>query len=248
MAVPFLLAVSLGCDRVPEVESHPENRDPQAEVRRVMERIRSVLEEDARYVQSMRTAGTSPLYRSSYGGPFSGEFVLGWLGQRMRNIIYSENALPMETRMVPENGRIRIETSGVLAANLSRNGPQMRNTFLIGPAFLSTGMPQITRISVFLHEGRHSDGFEGPIDPRFEGYQHADCPQSFPHEMLRGKAACESHDRGSYSFQAIFLREVILNCTSCSSYVKRVARVAFDDSLERHIRAEDRARLSEGLR
>lgn len=94
---------------------------------------------------------------------------------------------------------------------------------------------KIKRLGTIFHESRHSDGNSEHI-----GFIHNDCP---PGHLLSGLAACENYANGSYSLEAVALKNLLLNCTSCSVEDNTKLTASIADALSRvvlrsHVKTE----------
>lgn len=106
------------------------------------------------------------------------------------------------------------------------------------PNYVTFEIPQIYRLSVVLHEARHTEDREN-------NWFHATCPIPYLDEdgkdivgiisgsKMEGKDACDTTAYGSYGMQAILLKNIELNCTSCSEKVRMDGKLFGDDTLKR---------------
>lgn len=107
--------------------------------------------------------------------------------------------------------------------------------------YTTLSLPQVYRISVLLHESRHTE--EGDFF-----WMHAKCPASstlkgiFSGTPLAGKPACDKTVMGSYGLQAALLNS-LAKCTNCSEKFKADAKLYGDDTSLRIISAEERDKL-----
>lgn len=67
---------------------------------------------------------------------------------------------------------------------------------------------KIKRLGTLFHEARHSDGHSEHI-----GFNHHTCPEG---HTLYGFSACEKYGNGSYQLEAIAMKNLLLNCKTCS--------------------------------
>ena len=84
---------------------------------------------------------------------------------------------------------------------------------------------RIMRLSYIFHEGRHSDGSGETL-----GFYHRECP--IGHDYA-GLFACDTPSNGSYRVSAIFLRNAIEACLSCTEGHKEALRLAYFDARNR---------------
>ena len=108
--------------------------------------------------------------------------------------------------------------------------------------------PQIARVSVIFHEARHSEVQNG-------NWSHATCPRPFQDEngndiksiwtgaVLAGQPACDVTPYGSYGSATIFLKNIGMNCQSCTEKVKADADLFGTDQLGRVIDAKAKAAM-----
>lgn len=94
---------------------------------------------------------------------------------------------------------------------------------------------KIKRIGTIFHEARHSDGNSEHI-----GFIHSDCPTG---HLLSGLAACENYANGSYSLEAVALKNLLLNCNTCSIEDSTKLTASIADALGRvtlrsHVKTE----------
>lgn len=94
---------------------------------------------------------------------------------------------------------------------------------------------KIKRIGTIFHEARHSDGHSEHI-----GFIHSDCP---PGHLLSGLPACENYANGSYSLEAVALKNLLLNCNTCSIEDSTKLTASIADALGRvtlrsHVKTE----------
>lgn len=92
--------------------------------------------------------------------------------------------------------------------------------FLFSPRFsidrlnLNSPVNSIQRLSVLLHEARHSDG-----KGEYLGFRHVKCPEGHDYE---GKAVCDIPMNGAYNIAATFIVEALAQCeTDCSPAKKQ---------------------------
>lgn len=112
------------------------------------------------------------------------------------------------------------------------------NTMWITPNYEKNNMPQIYRVSVIFHESRHTEMNQG-------GWSHATCPTPYLDDngkdivgiisgtKMQGLAACDTTPIGAYGMQAVLLKNIEKNCTSCNDKVKMDAKIFGDDGIYR---------------
>lgn len=84
---------------------------------------------------------------------------------------------------------------------------------------------RIMRLSFLFHEGRHSDGNGETL-----GFYHEECPVG--HDYA-GLFACDTPSNGSYRISALFLKNSLEACHSCSEDHKEALRLAYLDARNR---------------
>lgn len=131
--------------------------------------------------------------------------------------------------------------------------PFQNNTAMwFTPNYVKFNMPQLVRLSILLHEARHTE-------MKNSFWRHATCPVPFRDEkgndirgifsgaLLEGKAACDSTELGSYGIHTVFLKNIELFCESCSEKVRMDGQLYGDDGLRRIINAGALKRLKDDL-
>lgn len=84
---------------------------------------------------------------------------------------------------------------------------------------------RILRLSYLFHEGRHSDGNHASL-----GFFHQKCPAG--HDYA-GRFACDTPSNGSYKVSAVFIKNTLEACGSCSEANKEALRLAYFDARNR---------------
>jgi hypothetical protein len=120
------------------------------------------------------------------------------------------------------------------------SGPVESNTSRIGLIGLTNGystlnvndktipMPLEGRISVLVHEGRHSDCPDS-FDADNCGYQHRICPAGHP---LAGERACDNSVWGPYAIQGVYLSSTQDNYAA-NSFENRIIESMVNDNFSR---------------
>ena len=85
----------------------------------------------------------------------------------------------------------------------------------------------LSRLAVFFHEARHSDG-----NGKSLGFLHAICPED---HNFAGYNACDENLNGPYTLGAAFLKSVVNDCTQCTDPEKEALRNVYMDSFARII-------------
>lgn len=119
-------------------------------------------------------------------------------------------------------------------------------------SYTSFDMPQIFRVSLLLHESRHTE-----IDDGF--WLHPNCPTPFVDsqgrdivgalsgEKIEGRDACDHSSYGSYGAQATFLKHIDKVCSNCSEKQKLDARLYSEDAVARILDPEMQQMLRDEL-
>lgn len=109
-------------------------------------------------------------FQQRFGFPLQGGLLVAWLRGRVTRI---------------ERGR---------AWTVAVHGGD--TTVVVTDAFFTRSL--VERMSVLLHEARHSEG---------DGHDHVECPEDDP-VLLRGREACDGRADGAYAYQAALLYEM----------------------------------------
>lgn len=104
--------------------------------------------------------------------------------------------------------------------------------------YIKFSHPQIARLMVVFHEARHTERQNG-------NWGHATCPTPFLDEQgknkvsiwtgspLAGEPACDVTPLGSYGSSTIMLKNIAMNCDSCSEKIKMDADIYSADQMGR---------------
>ena len=112
------------------------------------------------------------------------------------------------------------------------------STMWITPNYEKNNMPQIYRVSIIFHESRHTEDNHG-------NWGHATCPTPYLDDngkdivgiisgtKMQGLAACDTTPVGAYGMQAVLLKNIEKNCTTCNDKLKMDAKLYGDDGIYR---------------
>ena len=122
----------------------------------------------------------------------------------------------------------------------------------ITPNYIRFNAPQLYRLSVIFHESRHTEDEHG-------NYPHATCPTPYRDEagndikgilsgtLMAGKPACDTTILGAYGLQATLLKNVQLNCATCTEKVKADGELFGNDTVMRISNVPQRNKLRKDL-
>ena len=177
--------------------------------------VKQQMEDDIVFINSITGAKTTPLYNQIFG-KMDGATLTNWLLSRVKAVGYEE-----------------------------RNDGAVAYVMLLMPwkmwltqNFVQFSHPAIARLMIVYHEARHTEIKSG-------GNPHATCPTPFQNEkgedmksiwtgrLLQGEPACDSTPFGSYGSSTILLKNVAMNCDSCSEKVKMDAEIYATDQMGR---------------
>lgn len=146
--------------------------------------------------------------------------------------------------------KTRINKISAVSCGGNENAVACVMPFFMGPHemgvtknYINTASPQIARVSIFLHEAKHTEQ-----DQKF--WMHEKCPTPFLNEKgeervsiwtgatLAGKDACDSTVYGSYGTAVIFLKNVSQHCKNCNEKTKSDADLYGTDQSTRIISEE----------
>ena len=122
------------------------------------------------------------------------------------------------------------------------------NKMWITTHYTTFNMPQVYRVSVMIHEARHTEGAH-------DFYFHEKCPTPFLDESgkdvkgifsgvkLEGQEACDNIVTGAYGVEAIFLKNIEKHCLNCNEKVRMDGRIYGDNLIIRIINPSAREAL-----
>lgn len=118
--------------------------------------------------------------------------------------------------------------------------------------YVTFKIPQIYRVSVILHESRHTEDSEN-------NWPHVDCPIPYKDDtgadirgiisgtLLEGKPACDTTAYGAYGLEATFLKNIELFCSNCSQKMKMDGKLFGEDTVKRIVDKKANAALRKDL-
>jgi len=118
----------------------------------------------------------------------------------------------------------------------------------LGPGYTKS-LPQLARVSVQVHEARHSDCTGGlpPSDVELLqageaplttscGHSHVECP---PGHEFAGLPACDDHAWGAYAVEMLFAEAVGSHCPKCTEEDRQIGMIIALDSSTRILVLKD---------
>ncbi len=177
--------------------------------------VKQQMEDDIVFIKSINGPKTTALYAQIFG-KMEGTTLTNWLLSRVKSVGYE------------------VRNDGAVAYVMMLMPWKMWLT----QNFVQFSHPAIARLMIVYHEARHTEVKSG-------GNPHATCPTPFKDEkgadmksiwtgrLLQGEAACDSTPFGSYGSSTILLKNVAMNCDSCSEKVKMDADIYAADQIGR---------------
>lgn len=122
----------------------------------------------------------------------------------------------------------------------------------ITPNYVKNNIPQIFRVSIIFHESRHTENERG-------NWMHATCPTPYLDDngkdivgiisgsKMEGLSACDNQALGAYGLQAILLKNIEKNCSSCNQKTQMDAKLFGDDTIYRLSNLTARKQLKNDL-
>jgi hypothetical protein len=98
----------------------------------------------------------------------------------------------------------------------------------VGPALLNSSIPQVYRISTFIHEARHNESKRWGHVPCKSDYSFKLDDIVFPETRLAQALFCDRYANGAYGVQYVFLRAIVNSCTNCTEKMKLDAKLYGD--------------------
>lgn len=210
LAFTLLVGVSAQAQEQLELFQSPLKYD-----KNVAPAVKKQMEEDLLFVETVKSSKTSPLFQQIYGS-MEGRPLADWIFSRVKAVGYEER------------------NDGAVAFVMIFQPTKMWLT----QNFVKFQHPQISRLMIVYHEARHTEVKNG-------NWRHASCPTPFKNEngedmksiwtglLLEGEAACDSTPFGSYGSSTILLKNIAMNCETCSEKVKMDADIYAQDQLGR---------------
>ncbi len=175
---------------------------------------------DLRFLMAIEGKGATPLHQQIFGqGAIAGASYVDFFRKRITGF------------------RVDLSPTNKVAVAYNRQG---MNKLFITPNFIKNNIPQVMRITVFLHEARHSERQNG-------FWSHSHCPDPYLDRdgnvvrsiltgmNLSGEAACDKVALGAYGIQAIALKNIQAFCANCTDKVKMDAGLYGDNDIDSRI-------------
>ena len=175
---------------------------------------------DLNFLESIEGTGATPLHQRIFGqGAIAGSAYLDFFSARITGF------------------RVDLNPTNKVAVAYNRQG---LNKLFLTPNFIKNDIPQVMRITVFLHEARHSERQHG-------FWSHSNCPDPYLDRegklvrsimtgiILSGEAACDKTAFGAYGIQAIALKNIQAFCANCTDKVKMDAGLYGDNDIDSRI-------------
>jgi hypothetical protein len=193
--------------------------------------IQSLLREDLAFLHSLSGDGSSPTFSEIFSATYDGETLADFLSARIRSFDSDDcNGEP-----------------GTVACVISALSP---NILFLTPDYARFAMPQVFRVSVLLHESRHSEEayrYHVRCPDPFRDDKGNDIVSSFSGLKLAGQLACDANASGAYGVQVEFLGNTQLHCQNCSEKVKTDAELYAQDALLRVLSAGEKEKIRQDL-
>jgi len=180
--------------------------------------VKEQMQTDLRLLQDMKGQDATPIFRQMFAGAFSGATLYDFFKARIKAVGMDDCDGPLMAACVIHS--------------LSRT------TLFLTESYSKFDMPQVFRVSILLHESRHTEA-EGHF------WMHAKCPRPFrdwkgqpvismvSHAPLDGQPACDQTAYGAYGLQAEFLKNTEMYCENCNEKVKLDAKIFGTDTVRR---------------
>jgi len=185
---------------------------------------------DLDFVGRMQGSSASPMHLRIFG-EVSGRSYLAWLNERVDKIGYE----PASTH-----------DRGATAYNDSKGG--RRNHIVVTDWFARRDLPQIARVTILFHEGRHSE------QPH-SYWPHRKCPKPYLDRNgreikstytglpLAGEFACDSTPYGAYGVSVVMMMNIARGCRNCNEKILSDAALYAADQLKRMTKRSDRQKI-----
>jgi hypothetical protein len=196
--------------------------------------LQKQMDADITMAVSLKGDSASGNYKAIFGGTaLDGDKILGFFNQRVKSV-----------------GMDDCGGGPSVAACVQ---PFFDSTKMwITPNYIRFKAPQLYRLSVVLHESRHTEDAHG-------NWPHAVCPTPYRDEqgndikgilsgtLMAGHPACDTTILGAYGLQATLLKNVELYCKTCNEKVKQDAQIFGDDTILRISNLAQRQKLRKDL-
>ena len=145
-----------------------------------------------------------------------------YLGGKMQNSLFALK--------IPGQGEIPITSPrvGIFQVGAGLFQPLLKK---VGGFSIDGRANELSRLSVYFHEARHSDG-----NGKSLLFAHAVCPEG---TVYSGYNACDKNLNGPYTIGAEFIGATLHNCTDCSESEKEALRNRQADAYSRVIAEYD---------
>lgn len=187
---------------------------------------------DLNFLTSIQGSGGSALQKQIFGGVVAGSSYTNFFNKRIQNVDTND--------------------CGGGAAFACVRPFVSSNTMWIAPNYTKFSVPQVNRLSMLLHESRHTERQNA-------NWGHVNCPIPFLDQngrdivgiisgmKLEGQPACDTTALGAYAVGAVYMKNVQKFCTNCTEKVRQDAQLYGDDILKRIIDASAHAQLAKDL-
>jgi hypothetical protein len=179
--------------------------------------LRERMDDDFRFADRVHGRSATPLHRRIFGdSPIDGSLYRKFFESRVSKVV-GENTIYGSCR-------------GFTACHGGAHVVQLSDRYG-DPA-----IPQVARLSLLVHEARHSDGFSHVTCPASVG------PSHYLQLPLAGREACDVTALGGYGVQYVLLKNIERYCESCTSE-DRIEAGRFADSLLQQILSPEEREL-----
>lgn len=187
----------------------------------VPEGIRTQMRQDFAFLSTLNGSRTSELYTEFFGGrTLQGSDLVAFFTKRI--------------------ARVELGNCGLGPAVACVKYILDPNKMWLTPVFQTINVPQLLRVSVLLHEARHSESDN-------DNWTHITCPVPFRDEFgrdnvsifsgakLEGQPGCDETPMGAYGLQVVLFRNIERACANCNQKLRMDARIFGDDMVKRII-------------
>lgn len=173
---------------------------------------------DLQFLQDLQGKDATPIFRQIFSTAFDGKMVYGFFRDRIKAVNMDDCDSPYMAACVIHS--------------LSRS------TIFLTDNYAKFDMPQLYRVSILVHESRHTEEDGG-------FWMHDKCPTPYrdwtgkpvvsliTHAPLDGQPACDHTSYGAYGLQAELLKNTEMYCENCNEKVKLDARIFGVDMVRR---------------
>lgn len=190
-----------------------------------------LIREDLEFLFSLKLDAVTPLHHLVFGGA-GGDAYRSYFHTRAKSIRRSLSSYAAYAFVAPYNS------------------PGYHDRIAVTSKFFE--LSQLMRISVLVHEARHSE-----VDHDY--WHHVTCPSPYLDERgiemrtkegvsLAGRRqACDQSAMGSFGVVVIMLNGIANHCTNCSEEIRHEAAFLSQDIVKRIIDPSERKRLTDDL-